>query len=764
MRGLFCIVYLVAASLCFGQQPVPRDSIIRQIRRAADDTGKAHLMYRLSQQYLKTQWDSAYLYASGALDIYRQYKHETGILNASLNLGYLSAMKGDYDQSKKHLNRALRIAESRGSRKMELKIAGNLANIERLEGDSEKAGQLYKKLIEAAKELGDSAKVAKNLHNLALVYEDLGKTEEAIENYQKALQVGRAVKAYEPMTNSLNNLAHLYRNAGKYSKAESYNKEALELAKRIQNKKMIAMSLHGLGQTYSRSRRFDKTLEQYERALDFFEQINSQRDMANILTDMASVHKALGNYEMALDYFRRALALAEASRSLHTKGRILNNIGKLHESLGAYEKALDYHKQSLAVKRKGKDYKDISNSLANLANIFISLGEVEKAIPYIEEALEVSQKMGFKRKEAYVYSIRGRYYQERGVYEKAGKDLKKALHLYRSVNDVDGIKTVLTTLSAFYSSLGQYEQAWKYQAALGKQKDSIYTDIHSKRISELEARYWSEKKESDLLLAKKNEEILAKEKARYVLQRNSLIIGIILLVGFGFVIYRLNMHKKKSKLLQRLSEMELKFIRSQMNPHFLFNVLSAIQYLVNNKNIKTAHLSLAKFGRLMRMILENSEKEWISIEDELTSLQLYIELEALRFQFDYRIETDNVVKGEAIRIPPMLIQPYVENAIKHGISKKKEKGHLYVSLKKEAQSLLCVVEDDGIGRKQSQLLKSKQLAHHSMGMRLTADRLERLQERQEQKNKALIKDLYDEKGSAAGTRVEITIPFTLDDY
>jgi LytS/YehU family sensor histidine kinase len=183
--------------------------------------------------------------------------------------------------------------------------------------------------------------------------------------------------------------------------------------------------------------------------------------------------------------------------------------------------------------------------------------------------------------------------------------------------------------------------------------------------------------------------------------------------------------------------------------------------LENNKLQASEYLS--KFSRLVRLILQNSQEAIISLEKELEALRLYLELEALRFdhKFEYKIIIDGKVDTTVLKVPPLIIQPYAENAIWHGLMHKKEKGHLEIELYIEDETLFCKIADDGIGRNKAAELKSKSAStQKSMGMRITADRIAVLQ--QQKQNSITITDLIFPDGKPGGTEVLIKIPACYD--
>jgi hypothetical protein len=257
--------------------------------------------------------------------------------------------------------------------------------------------------------------------------------------------------------------------------------------------------------------------------------------------------------------------------------------------------------------------------------------------------------------------------------------------------------------------------------------------------------------------------------------RVTLLIAVIALIYF-LIRWRLNVkfrlemersekEKELSRLQHRTAQLEMHALRAQMNPHFLFNSLNSINRFIIQNNSEQASGYLTKFSRLMRLILQNSQHELIPLENELEALKLYLELEAVRFDhhFSYTIKIDEHLDVAVLKVPPLIIQPYAENAIWHGLMHKEEKGNLLIELKEQGDYLVCSITDDGIGRKKAAELKSKSAStHKSMGMKITADRIASMKQRKSNENNIQITDLVAPDGSAAGTKVEIKIALHYD--
>jgi hypothetical protein len=222
---------------------------------------------------------------------------------------------------------------------------------------------------------------------------------------------------------------------------------------------------------------------------------------------------------------------------------------------------------------------------------------------------------------------------------------------------------------------------------------------------------------------------------------------------------RIQQVRKKSSLKQQFQELEMKALKSQMNPHFIYNAMNSIQALVLAKKTEEASLYISKFGRLLRQILDNSEKSVISLQNELQSLQLYIQLEQLRLNVDlqYRIDIDEKVYIEEEHLPPLIFQPFVENALWHGLSNKNGEKILSLSIHLDDDWLLAKIEDNGIGRLDAMILnQTKHTLNKSKGIEITTKRLTEYN-KTTGVNAVEVIDLYNECGKATGTRILVKI-------
>src|ERR671913_362244 len=264
----------------------------------------------------------------------------------------------------------------------------------------------------------------------------------------------------------------------------------------------------------------------------------------------------------------------------------------------------------------------------------------------------------------------------------------------------------------------QNDSAYHHLRLYTALKESIDADQAAQRLAFFRSEIESEKVRAGL-------DRLTREKQLQEFQKYSLIGFIIFLLGIGLALFRNILLKRRSERHQRelaenelrmqtvenartkaefqqqAAELEMQALRAQMNPHFIFNSLSSINRFILQNNSEQASEYLIKFSKLIRLILQNAQASLISLESELESLRLYLELEALRLEnrFDYKITLSQDLDLFALKVPPLIIQPYAENAIWHGLSHKEEKGHLEIELFQQEEILFCKITDDGIGRK-----------------------------------------------------------------
>jgi hypothetical protein len=305
-----------------------------------------------------------------------------------------------------------------------------------------------------------------------------------------------------------------------------------------------------------------------------------------------------------------------------------------------------------------------------------------------------------------------------------------------------------------------------YKAALvlNKQaviyKDSIFNDENKKKIAALENQRLAEVKNKEIQLLNKDKALQASEINRQKIVSNIIIGIVILAAAFVFFLTRSFNRRRKVVYDKQVLQTEMKALRAQMNPHFIFNSLHSINKYVleNDKNQASEYLS--KFAKLMRLVLENSREQEVSLENDLAALELYMQLESLRFEnrFHYSIEIDPGIDKENTLIPPLMLQPFAENAIVHGM-KDKEDGIIKINIQVADDNMIrCIVEDNGIGRNTIHSNGETDKKRKSFAMKIMQERLNIINQLKRAKAVVHIFDLEDAENKPGGLRIELLLP------
>lgn len=304
---------------------------------------------------------------------------------------------------------------------------------------------------------------------------------------------------------------------------------------------------------------------------------------------------------------------------------------------------------------------------------------------------------------------------------------------------------------------GEYQKAAKYMQFYYNSMDTLNAAQQSRQLELLMAEAEAEKTDQKIRMLSQDNELnqLRLTRTRFIFAGGAagvLIISLFLLLFF---------QRKRSRAERNSHLLEQKLLRSQMNPHFIFNSLASIQNFVLNQKANEASIYLSRFSQLVRNILDSSVDENVPLQKEVETIENYLELQKVRYagQFEYSLTVDERIDKENIMIPPMLAQPFIENSIEHGIKFKESPGHIDIRFRLEGDLIGCEVEDDGVGRDKAKEIEMKQKRiHRSMSTSITQERLIKLNKKMKHKIQMEIIDLKDNLGKVCGTRVSFGIP------
>jgi tetratricopeptide (TPR) repeat protein/two-component sensor histidine kinase len=632
--------------------------------------------------------------------------------------------KGDYDKAMEYYQKALKIRELNKDIHGMAGSHSGIGDIYYWKGDHKKAIENYKTGYKFYGKTGDKSRAAWMLLSIANVYYSEGNYNQALDFYNQSLKTHREAGNKSDAAAALNGVANVYYFQGLYAKAIENYFNCLKIYEESGMERETAMSLNNVATVYQMQNELNKAAEFYLRSFQIYRRIEEKEGEVMSLGNLGTVYLLQKNHTKALEYFKESLKIAESVNNKSFSAQCLNNIGDAYAGLKQYEKAEDYYLKALKISEENGFKNMVAATLTNIGEIYDTKKKFEKAIEFIQKGFRISHEAGMT-----------------DISMRASKDL------YR-----------------LYKKTGYSDKALIMHEFYVQKHDSLKSDENLKEVARQETKYNFEKQKA--LDEKEHEKQLAvlkaqKEKQKVISYATGSTLALILTIMLLFV-YRLRLKRKQEKILEdkRLSEYKLMALRAQMNPHFIFNSLNAIQYYISENDQKLAFDCMNKFSRLVRLVLESSGESSVTLSEEIRILSLYIELESMRFEnkFENNIVIDNSIDDKKIKIPSFIIQPYVENAIVHGLLSKKNKGRVDIHIKKHDDNhLLCVIEDNGIGRNSAmELKKKKEMQYRSLGMKITESRLGIVSVYDE--NLRII-DLVDEENKALGTKVELVIPY-----
>ena len=607
---------------------------------------------------------------------------------------------------------------------------------------------------------------------IAAIYKDIS-PEKSIELYNKSLEIAIEQGDLQKQAEILKNIGSIYLlKLIDYNKALEFYNKSLIISKKTNDKDAMAACYNNIGVTYNRMGQYDKAIENQLFQLKINEESGNKKGIAISNSNIGNIYNSLNENEKALEYYQNSLKISNEISDTNAIANALINIGVIYQEIDSNDIALEYHYRALKLKKILNDKINVANTLSNIGLIYLNFDQVEQAFDNFSQAYEIYTEMKFNYGISLSLLNIGSVYTEQKRIKKAKSSFFEALEIAKKIEAKPLIKNIYFHLFILFQDNKIYKEALDYRILYSQVQDSLYTTEIHKQIAELQTKYETEKKENEINNLTKEKEIrglkISQQESKIVQQRiqtYSLIFLLFLLGVSAYLLfgrYKLRQKNFQNELEKNNLKIEQKLLRTQMNPHFIFNSLNSIQSFISENEAFLAESYLSKFAHLMRSILDNSRMEFIPIENDISTLQLYMELEKLRFhnKFDFNINVDPKIITDFTLVPPMLIQPFVENAILHGIMYKETKGFIEVIFKLMDSTICCIVKDDGVGREIAMEKKKKNSSKRkSHGLQVTKERLELLNEKRKTNISIKIIDLKDETGKAAGTQAEVIIPF-----
>ena len=595
------------------------------------------------------------------------------------------------------------------------------------------------------KKAGNEIGLAKTLRSTGYYYLNLSENRlPAIPYFQQSLAIYKKLENHKDEAYLLGDLGHTYLLCRDTPQALSYLQMALSLSQTIGNKLGMAKYFGLLGDYYFRIPvDIPKALECFQKSLSLFEEIDNKIGIAQVLINLGDLYiyapdsalKKAGmspseKYAFAIENVKRGYLIFKELLPESELTYPLGILWQTYEKNGNFDSAFRYHKLYVSIRDK------------------VTGTEKQKEIVRLETKYEYEKKADSMR------------LQEELTDEK----LQRQLLLYTQQEQQ-------LELNQSQLALVNKEKMLQHLDFLKTQSD-LENERLVKREKEKAIQLQSVRVKS---LTQQNEIIQLNQQRQHIY----IIIGFILLgVGSMYFIYRSRLQgvkletqlikekalqeKKEFEFQHKLADISMSALRAQMNPHFIFNCLNSIKFYTSQNDTAASSAYLTKFSKLIRLVLDNSTNERITLSSDLAALELYIEMEAMRFKekLSYHLQIEKNVEVNDIEIPPLLLQPYVENAIWHGLMPREEGGHIAIDVKMQNESLLEIrITDNGIGRTASAAIRNKfPKQHNSYGMKATTERIALINKIYKTGASVFIHDLVNDYGQAAGTQVIIQIP------
>jgi tetratricopeptide (TPR) repeat protein len=515
------------------------------------------------------------------------------------------------------------------------------------------------------------------------------------------------------------------------------------------------------GLAAQRSGLLERAYLRYQRALVIAELAQDSLRMASVLLNLANVDFYLDRYEKAIELLQEAMEYR--GHQLGWSLIALNNLGANYLYTGDTAAAESSFQEVIERSRSVPDSMALSQALIDLGGVHSMSGRFESALPMLEEALEIAERLSQGRRLAEARNALATHFKQEGKYELA---LAQYQEVIQSTRESEPMVYALLNMSQCLEEKGRSKEALNVHKRWSGFRDSVNSHDRAIKMSDLEQQLEKTKNAKKNELEARNRELLLSRRISW------LTIGLLLaLFLFSLFLLRRKLHRaaaRRNELIemQEREKLELQLLRSQMNPHFFFNALYSIQnFILGNQPLESSRF-LSKLARLMRATLEWNEKELISLDNELKILNDYLELEVLRFddKFRFEIECEDQLR-ESASIPPMIIQPFLENAIKHGFRGMEKDGLLELKINEDGEALKIEVLDNGVGLKGQTEQATDNFGgveKTSVALGLTDKRLAFLSKKYDFHCSRTLKNRSDVEEGATGVRVELILPLIED--
>lgn len=718
--SVFVLLSFQFFSLSSFAQEAVIDSLETVLRHHLEnDTTKVNLLNTLSYGYSNLDINKSDEKAQEAYDLSTQLNFKKGIAESLLRFGHNQIEKSELGAAEASALKALKLCEDISDQGCINSSYICLAEIAYYNSDRDKAKDYYEKLLNVFIKDGDSISQADMLNNLGILSYRKGDFDDALNLFKKAHTLREQLGLEKLSLGTLNNIGAISFNQGKYSEALKYFNKCLSIHRDDNNKDGIAQALYNMSAVYYDLKQYDKTLNYLNESLQIYKELKNRRQIASCLINIGAVYADLKEFTKALDYMTQSMRISEEIDEKLEMSAGHYQLGDLRLLMDQPKEAVNHYKTSLDLSSPAGEEVLICQANIGLGRAYVLLKNYTSALDHALKGKKIADKL-----------------------ELLGQQ-----------------KLALGTLATIYSETGDFRTAFEYHQQFKTVNDSIFNNENIEKIAQLEYEYKIKRaldsvKIKELKLTKTvqtTSQDLEKSQRNYLWA----VIGILLLsILLGAIIFYQKLRNAKSKTHNAI--MEQKLLRSQMTPHFIFNSLSVLQGMILNKEEKKSIHYLSKFSKLLRITLENSRDKTVLLSQELAAVQDYLTLQNLENEaYKCTILVEESIDVSSFEIPPMLIQPFVENSIEHAFVNQVEDRKIDIRLNYVNKKLICTIADNGVGINFK--TKSTNNNKNSLATTITSERLKVLSKDFNMEGSVTIEDR--KKFDEQGTLVTLVIPY-----
>lgn len=521
------------------------------------------------------------------------------------------------------------------------------------------------------------------------------------------------------------------------------------LFEKANNQREIARIYGFRGGVYNSKNQYKKASKWFYKSLELYDSLGLSTKVASTLDGLSAIDIYFKNYPEALKKISRAMNLYAKNNNDLGLAISSMNMGVVYNHIKDWENAILHFDKAISLFIPLKEYGNLIRTYSLKSNALEESNQLERAQESLQKAIELRQYAHNKADLLEIYVHQAKLFFATKKYSQSITSFKTVLDSAKQISVLPLQKDALKGLINSSIATNNYKDAYGYLTQLNEINDSLTRRNNQKNIKDIEIKYNTEKKEQENQQLLKEKELQAKDIKRNR-QLFYLSIGVAFLI---LIISILLLRQYKLQAAATNNKLESRLLRNQMSPHFLFNSLVAIQSFVYTNNPIKAGDYLSLFATLMRTILDNSSQEYITVAKELQWLENYLKLQLLRFKdkFEYQIHVDERIPVDNTLIPPMLIQPFIENALEHGLKNLDRKGLINITIQQQQEELHIEVKDNGIGM--SNVDASEHKKHQSRALLITQERLKFLNKK---RNKKIFFDIKSDAN--IGTTISFRIP------